>query len=283
MKTLRIPLTILCVLAFSTLSVHAAQLASAKVLKVSGTVTKYDSSGSQAPLKAGEILTEGDSITATALSSAMLVFSNGSELTVEENTSLSLAKLEQSAFGGSQKYEQLQADPSQSQTLLELNYGKLSGHVKKLKPGSDFMVQTPLGTAAIRGTTFTTQLFYNAERGEFIFLVENIDGAVDVISRYFGGEAAAESSQSVPVGEQVVIRLQRGSPEFDSVFSLVENYIPTDPAPGLIPLPAPEFTPEDMGIIVVSPEDEAIVEESEELEYGETGEFGEFSEGSTDL
>lgn len=273
MKTLRIPFTILCVLVISALSAHAAQLATAKVLNVKGTVTKYAASGDQSPLKAGDILSQGDAISATALSSAQLVFSNGSELTVEENTSINIAQLEQDSFSGSQTYEQLQADPSKSQTLLELNYGKLSGHVKKLSSGSNFMVETPLGTAAIRGTFFKINLFYNAERGEFLLIVENIYGLVDIISRYAGefeygngnvGDKGYDSSvsdskaESIPPKHKIIIRLHRGNPLFDDLFSLVKNHIPTDPGPGWIPLPVPEITPDDPGVIVVSPEDQEV-------------------------
>lgn len=271
MKTLRIPFTILCVLVISALSAHAAQLATAKVLSVNGTVTKYSQSGGNSPLKVGEILVQGDSISATALSSAMIVFSNGSELTIEENTSINLTQLEQDSFAGGQSYEELQADPSKSQTLLELNYGELSGHVKKLRPGSNFSIETPLGTAAIRGTKFTIKLFYNAERGEFMLIVKNVDGIVDIISRYLGeiqygrgnvGNTAYDSGLSddkaepIPQNHSVVIHLHRGDPAFDTLFNLVKNFIPSNPRPGFIALPAPEFTPDDPGVIVVSPEDQ---------------------------
>ena len=42
MKTLRIPFTLFCLLAISALSTHAAELATAKVLSVSGTVIKTE-------------------------------------------------------------------------------------------------------------------------------------------------------------------------------------------------------------------------------------------------
>src|SRR5690606_22509652 len=83
-------------------------------------------------------------------------------------------------------YEQLEADPSVSQNRLELNYGTVTGHVKKLRPGSDFMVNTPIGTAAIRGTVFSVSLLYNKERNEMILIVENADGLVDIISQFSG-------------------------------------------------------------------------------------------------
>ncbi|MGZ0656637.1 FecR family protein [Coraliomargarita sp. W4R53] len=272
MKTLRIPFTILCVLAISALTTQAAQLATAKVLEVVGTATKYAAAGQQSQLKAGDILVEGDAISVTALSSAKLVFSNGSELTVEENTSININKLEQASFSGSQRYEQLQADPSKSQTLLELNYGKLSGHVKKLSSGSNFMIDTPLGTAAIRGTFFTVELFYNAERGEFLLIVKNIDGLVDIISRYSGSfeygkgnvadkgydsDLSNDNAEPVPAKHTVIIRLSRNDPAFETLFNLNKNQIPTTPVPGWVPIPAPEITPEDPGVTIVSPEDQA--------------------------
>lgn len=271
MKTLRIPFTILCVLTLSALSAHAAQLASAKVLEVEGTVAKYSvEGGSSTQLMVGDILTEGDSVSATALSSALLVFSNGTEITVEENTSFNIAKLEQAPFGGSQSYEQLQADPSQSQALLELNYGELGFHVKKLQPGSTFDIETPLGTAAIRGTKGTVKLFYNVERGEFLLIVANNDGLVDIISRYIGefeygrgniGDKGYDSgisedkAEPIPQKHTVVIRLHKEDPLFDDLFKAYKNYIPEEPRPGVIRLPNPIFTPEDPGVIIVSPED----------------------------
>lgn len=270
MKTLRIPFTILCVLAFSALSTHAAQLASAKVLKVDGTVTKYSADGKQSPLKSGEILTQGDSISATALSSAMLVFSNGTEITVKENTSLNIAKLEQSPFGGGQSYEQLQADPSQSQALLELNYGEVGFHVKKLQPGSSFDIETPLGTAAIRGTQGSVQLTYNAQIEVFTLKIKNNDGLVDILSKYNGGLSYGNGNTAstgynsnskvkphkIPQGNTVVIRLTRGDKLFDDLIAAYEQYIPpTTPKPRILQLPDPIFTPEDPGVIIVSPED----------------------------
>ncbi|MFT5836688.1 MAG: hypothetical protein ACI9ZV_000184 [Candidatus Azotimanducaceae bacterium] len=269
MKTLRIPFTILCVLAISALSTHAARLATAKVLEIKGTVTKYAAAGGQGPLNAGDILLQGDSVSATTLSSAKLIFSNGSEITVEENTSFKLAKLWQDNFESGQSYEQLQADPSKSQTLLELNYGELGFHVKKLQEGSTFNIQTPLGTAAIRGTTGLAKLFYNAERGDFFLIVKNFDGLVDLISRYIGefdygtgnvgdkgfnSGLSDDSSGPIPPRHTAVIRLNRSDPYFKDLFDQLKNYIPTDPPIGWIPLPAPQITPEDPGVLVVSPE-----------------------------
>lgn len=274
MKTLRIPFLFLALLAFGSISAQAAQLASAKALGVVGTVTKYTADGGNSPLVAGDILKEGDSISVTALSNAELVFSNGSTITIKENTSISIAKLSQDAFGSGQSYEQLEADPSKSQVLLELNYGELDGHVKKLQQGSKFDVHTPIGTAAIRGTKFTVKLKYNAERGEFTLVVKNKDGKVNIISRYAGsfeydnaigdkGYLSAlsdDKEESIPSKHTVIIRLHRGDPFFEDLFQIIRNYIPEEDRPD--PSDDDEIiikivTPDDPGTQVVSPNTES--------------------------
>lgn len=279
MKSINLSILSLALFAIATIgasasaqsaSAQSAELASAKVIQVVGSVTKYSPNGQQTQLKVGDLVKEGDSISATALSSAQLIFSNGSELTIEENTSLEITKLQQDSFSGGKSYEQLQADPSKSQTLLSLNYGKLSGHVKKLQTGSTFNVETPLGTAAIRGTKWSALLIYNAERGEFLLSVKNMDGLVDIISRYVGsieygsgnvGDKGYDAGLSdtvrelIPQDHTIVIRLQKGDPYFDDLFDLIQNYIPDGPSPVITPGgPFSGDDGDDFGIIVVSPE-----------------------------
>jgi len=241
MKNTRFHLVLLALFGLSALTINAAQLASAKVLSVTGTVTNYSENGDESPLAVGEILKQGDSVTTTALSNALLVFSNGSELVVEENSSVTLAELSQEAFSGKKTYEQLKADPSKSQSLLELNYGKVSGHVKKLRPGSEFFVETPLGTAAIRGTKFKVELRYSAERGEFILYVHNKDGKVDVISRYAGNAEYGRGSvadkgydhsissakpEAIPPAHIIMIRISKDDPYYNDVIDSIKNYPP---------------------------------------------------------
>ena len=265
MKTLRLPLLLVAFLALGTFSLNAAQLATVKALGVTGTVTKYNDNGGNEPLVAGDILKAGDSISVTALSSAKLVFSNGSIIDVKENTSIEITEFIQDGFGGNQSYEQLEADPSKSQVLLELNYGELDGHVKKLQQGSKFDIQTPLGTAAIRGTQFTVKLSYNAERGEFLLVVKNKDGKVMIISRYAGkfeydntiGDKnydftiSNESNESIPKTHTIIIRLHNRDPYFEGVFNRMRGFLPPEVRP---PTDLPKVpTPEDPGIQIVSP------------------------------
>jgi hypothetical protein len=289
MKTLRIPFTLFCLLAISALSAHAAELATAKVLSVSGTVIKTEGGGiikvggRESSLKVGDILREGDRINTTDGSKVFLVFSNGSEVTLYQNSSLSIVELEQEPYTSKRVYNELVADPSKSQTLLELDYGQLDGHVKKLSNTSSFNINTPLGTAAIRGTRFSISLGFSG--GKFTLSISNFDGLVDLITQtsaavitgdtgdgegnnFDGGQDAATTP--IPAGGGCDVSASPGNPVLNAIVSGLSA------APGLdvslsadgtlkveidvsTIIPAPVITPDpvtDPGVIVVSPADQ---------------------------
>ena len=289
MKTLRIPITLFCLLAISALSSHAAELATAKVLSVSGTVIKTEGGGlvkvggRESPLKVGDILREDDRIYTTDDSKVFLVFSNGSEITLYQNSSLSIVDLEQEPYTSKRVYNELEADPSKSQTLLELDYGELDGHVKKLTNTSSFNINTPLGTAAIRGTRFSISLGFSG--GKFTLSISNFDGLVDLITQTGSAVVTGDTSDSdgnefaggadptttpIPPAGECSVSASPGNPVVDAIVSGLAA------APGLDvslsangtltveielggaggSIPAPEITPDpvtDPGIIVVSP------------------------------
>ena len=289
MKTLRIPFTLFCLLAISALSAHAAELATAKVLSISGTVVKTEGGGlikiggRESTLKVGDILREGDRINTTDGSKVFLVFSNGSEVTLYQNSSLSIVELEQEPYTSKRVYNELVADPSKSQTLLELDYGQLDGHVKKLTNRSSFNINTPLGTAAIRGTRFSISLGFSG--GKFILSISNFDGLVDLITQTsaavitgdtgdgegnnFDGAQDATTTP-VPAGGNCDVSASPGNPVLNAIVSGLSA------APGLdvslsadgtlkveidvsTIIPAPVITPDpvtDPGVIVVSPADQ---------------------------
>jgi hypothetical protein len=289
MKTLRIPFTLFCLLAISALSAHAAELATAKVLSISGTVVKTEGGGvikvggRESSLKVGDILREGDRINTTDGSKVFLVFSNGSEVTLYQNSSLSIVELEQEPYTSKRVYNELVADPSKSQTLLELDYGQLDGHVKKLSNTSSFSINTPLGTAAIRGTRFSISLGFSGSM--FTLSISNFDGLVDLITQtsaavitgdtgdgegnnFDGGQDAATTP--IPAGGGCDVIASPGNPVLNAIVSGLSA------APGLdvslsadgtlkveidvsTIIPAPVITPDpvtDPGVIVVSPADQ---------------------------
>ena len=287
MKTMRIPFTLFCLLVISALSSHAAELATAKVLSVSGTIMRSEGGafikigGRESPLKAGDILRQGDRLNSTKGSKAILVFSNGSEITLYQNSSLSIIALEQEPYTSKRVYNELEADPSKSQTLLELDYGQLDGHVKKLTKESSFNIKTALGTAAIRGTKFRIRLFFTANK--LRLTITNFVGLVDLITQTTApvisgdideGEANTFDSDSnvdttpIPPAGECNVETNEGSPVFESVISGLSAIPGLDVGvsdDGTLSveidlggfIPAPEVTPDpetDPGIIIVSPE-----------------------------
>jgi len=285
MKTLRIPFTLFCLLAISALSSHAAELATAKVLSVSGIVMKTEGGGlikvggRESPLKAGDILREGDRIHSTKGSKVFLVFSNGSEITLFQNSSLSIIDLEQEPYTSKRIYNELEADPSKSQTLLELDYGQLDGHVKKLSNTSSFNIKTPLGTAAIRGTRFSISLLFTGNK--LVLSVSNFDGLVDILTQSSskvvtgkkgGGKmnefdsGSAGTSTPIPSGGNCNVSASEGNPLLNAIVSglaAVPGLEVSLSADGTLTveidlggsIPAPDITPDptDPDITVVSP------------------------------
>jgi hypothetical protein len=286
MKTLRISFTLFCLSVISALPSHAAELATAKVLSVSGLVMRTEGAafikigGRESPLKAGDILREGDRLNSTEGSKAFIVFSNGSEITLYQNSSLSILALEQEPYTSQRVYNELEADPSKSQTLLELDYGQLDGHVKKLTKESSFDIKTALGTAAIRGTRFRIGLLFTANK--FRLTITNFDGLVDLITQttapvITGDTADGEgntfdngsdvSVTPIPPAGECNVETNQGSPVFNAIISGLSAIPGLDvavSADGTLSveidlggfIPAPEITPDpvtDPGIIVVSP------------------------------
>ncbi|MBL00710.1 MAG: hypothetical protein CMI34_04805 [Opitutales bacterium] len=287
MKTMRIPFTLFCLLVISALSSLAAELATAKVLSVSGTIMRTEGGafikigGRESPLKAGDILRQGDRLNSTKGSKAILVFSNGSEITLYQNSSLSIIALEQEPYTSKRVYNELEADPSKSQTLLELDYGQLDGHVKKLTKESSFNIKTALGTAAIRGTKFRIRLIFTANK--LRLTITNFVGLVDLITQTtapvisgdidegegntFDSDSNVDTTPIPPAGE-CNVETNEGSPVFEAVISGLSAIPGLDVGvsdDGTLSveidlggfIPAPEVTPDpetDPGIIVVSPE-----------------------------
>ena len=286
MKTQRIPFILFCFLVITALPSHAAELATAKVLSVSGTVMRSEGAafvkigGRESPLKAGDILREGDRLNSTKGSKAFIVFSNGAEITLYQNSSLSIISLEQEPYSSQRVYNELEADPSKSQTLLELDYGQLDGHVKKLTKESSFNINTALGTAAIRGTRFSIRLFFTANK--LRLTIVNFDGLVDLITQTtapvisgdidegegntFDSESSVDTTPIPPAGE-CNVETNEGNPVFDAIVSGLSSVpgldVSVSPDGDLSVeidiggfIPAPEITPDpetDPGIIQVSP------------------------------
>lgn len=175
-------LKIFSVLLVSTLA--AAGLANAQTLQegqiqafiVDGDVSLLNSAtGESQPLTRGTIFGGGYTVQTGPESSVLLLFSNGSSINLQQDSSLDISQFLQAPFDEAQgSFLTLQADPSQSETRMMLNYGELIGEVKKLRAESSYEIYTPSGKAEILGTTFLVS--YNPDSGNTVFM--NLNGTV---------------------------------------------------------------------------------------------------------
>ncbi|MDG1139409.1 MAG: FecR family protein [Opitutales bacterium] len=127
------------------------------VLSAKGLVQAIDPAGNVVPgtLKPGAVLAEGYSLKTGFGGEAAMLFSNGSVATVEPRSQVKVSTFLQKPFaGGNQKLADIKTEPSSSQITLDIDAGSLVVQTKKLNRSSNFTINTPNGTAGIRGTEF---------------------------------------------------------------------------------------------------------------------------------
>lgn len=169
MKTLlRSTLGFLSALVLSV-SVHAAELGAGAVSVgvAKGDVT-YRVAGSEVdlPAPAGTLLPQGATLKTGADSSATVVFSSGSEAFVGAEAVVEVSKFVQAPFTGTLVEGE---EPSVSETVLNATQGEVISKVAKLRKGSQYTVNSPVGAAGVRGTIFA------------VATVKGKDGEPDVI------------------------------------------------------------------------------------------------------
>ena len=167
---------------------QAATLADAKILTLAGTATVHsvEDQKSKKTLKVGDVIRQGDVVTTGAKDSAKIAFSNGCIINLDPSTQVVLEVVAQEPHQSPRSYQQLVRDPSHSVTLLNINYGSVFGQVKKLTDNSKFNVKTRLGVVVLDDTRFRASYNFNPIANDFNFMINNIDGSVDVIAAYEG-------------------------------------------------------------------------------------------------
>jgi hypothetical protein len=126
-----------------------------KALIVTGTVQAKDADGKLTPIARGDSVSIGSTVITGNDGIALLVFSNGAAMQIKANSSVKVVKFNQDPFDKSQgEFLRLTKDPSKSTTQLDIAKGTMAGEVKKLNldANSSFTVNTPAGSAGIRGT-----------------------------------------------------------------------------------------------------------------------------------
>lgn len=150
------------------------------VARVAGTVTATNTlDKTTRPLTSKDVITQNYVVTTAGDGSAVLVFSNGATVNVGANSVLSIDEFLQDPFDQDLQVSNLKEEPSSSVTKLNLTRGELVGNVKHLHEdkGSSFTVNTPVGAAGIRGTTFRI-VFVPDASGHVTFSLQTADGRV---------------------------------------------------------------------------------------------------------
>lgn len=172
-----------------------------KAAKVTGSVTATKD-GNTITVQSGTELSQGYVINTGKNSSVVLVFSNGATMNLAQDTALSIDEFTQDPFAEEVAVSKLTTEPSTSRTKLNLSRGELVGNVKKLNydAGSSFNIQTPVGAAGIRGTTFRI-VFRPDGTGKAFFSLTTVEGNVVLAS----GTVNLPSETSVPDNKEVEV------------------------------------------------------------------------------
>lgn len=158
---------------------------------IKGDVTyKVPGSSDYVKLEPGTALPQGVTIKTGEKSSAMIVFGSGSTAAIPAKSTIEVTKFEQAAFTGSVP---VNGEPAISNTEIRVIDGSVTSKVAKLKKGSSFTVNSPVGAAGVRGTTFNVS--YNLSTGQFS--IATLEGRV-VFSTFDGSV-----SKDVNAGSQL--------------------------------------------------------------------------------
>ena len=137
---------------FGILSAEKERPGSVIVLNVRGNAVSVMPNGQHfdKKIERGNILSEGLTLKTSNFAEVLLLFSNGTTVTLDQNSELIISRFKQSPFDGNeQKLGDAISEPSSSNTLLDLKIGKLIAKTKKLSKGSNFSISTSAGTAGI--------------------------------------------------------------------------------------------------------------------------------------
>jgi hypothetical protein len=148
----------------------------------------------------------------------ILVFSNGASTQLGADTVLDIEEFLQKPFSSDLNLATLTEEPTVSKTRLKLSKGELLGKVAHLKreQGSDYTVQTPVGAAGIRGTTFHIVFIPEGNGQAFRFTLATVEGNVAYQASGSSGPSTTPGTTPapgategggvpVPKGEQVTV------------------------------------------------------------------------------
>ncbi|MEI8387554.1 MAG: FecR domain-containing protein, partial [Verrucomicrobiota bacterium] len=169
-----------------------------RILKVKGTVTNTPSGKPAEPLKEGTFIQHDEVIKTGADSQAWLLFSNGTTVTVQPNSTFAVDKFLQVPFDSNKvDYRKIKSEPSVSETKISVKDGTIIADVAKLNKGSSFQIGTPIGVAGIRGTLI--QVTVNTTAGGSISVTINLPQGLSDFAQTNGQQVTLSNGQTVTV------------------------------------------------------------------------------------
>lgn len=175
-----------------------------RVVKVKGTPTVTNPEDkSTADLKEGTFIQQGYSINTGKGDEAMLLFSNGTTVTVQPNSNFSIDQFLQTPFDSDKvDYKDLKGEPSVSKTKISVSEGSILADVAKLSKGSTFNIGTPIGVAGIRGTLI--QVTVSTTAGGQISVMVNLPQGLADFATTNGQQVTLSNGQTITVSSDPV-------------------------------------------------------------------------------
>ena len=151
-------------------------------------------------IKAGGLIFDGHTVKTGPAGKIILLMSNGTVSTIKSNSSLNIKQFTQEKFDpGKKKLSEMKGEPSSSNTIMNLEMGDMILDVKKLDKGSNFNVESPVGTAGIRGTIPYFQVT-QAPDGGFQQVTSMLKGEIAFTPRGGSGSTLLGPGQSLSIG-----------------------------------------------------------------------------------
>ena len=152
-------------------------------------------------VKVGGLIFDGHTVSTGPASKAVLLFSSGTITTLKADSVLNIKKFAQEKFDpkAAGKLGDRKDEPSPSETVIDLNLGDMVVDVKKLKKESSFNIDSPVGTAGIRGTVPAIQVLKLPDGG-FTQNTSMLRGEIAFTPRAGGPATFLGPGQSLSIG-----------------------------------------------------------------------------------
>ena len=146
----------------------------------------------------GKSIHEGHLISSQENGRVVLLFTNGSAVTLSGEAQLNVSEFKQEPFKPEPQSTlgNLEKEPSHSKTSLKLDYGELVFNIKPLSNGSAFLMESSVGTVGIHGTAGQLTLS-SSENG-------NVSGGVNVVEGSVNFTDPSGNTVQVPAGQSTI-------------------------------------------------------------------------------